>query len=518
MVERAGNLVGDSRLRTSRRRRGRGSRSALEDSAAGRTEKWPGLRILLLAAMALVLIAAPLPMGANRIWAWTVLESLVFGLLLVWCLACPRNDDLLPLKSTDLLVLAGGVWLLYLAFYLVPLPAFIVKAVSPQIYSDYARMYDIVGQPEPRAYLTLDRYLSLQALLKQAMYLSGFMLVVALATSRARLRLVLFVLLGAGVIEVLIGMAANAFNVDLVPRKLLDGHWNILRGTFVNRNHFAAFLAMSAAAGLGLSLSYLRRSPPAATIRVRIGVLVEQLSGPVLFVGVGVVLVGAGMILSTSRGGVGALVCATVLVMLLALIARGWKSRELVLVWPLAGVLAAGAFWVGSRQLIDRISSGGLVIQERWIQWEATKQLIGDFWLTGVGPGLYSYAFTAYKDDRFRPLIYDHAHNDYLELLSEQGITGAVLVTVLVLVIYQRLIRAFVKRSDIVVRGALFASLTGMTAMLIHSLVEFNFQIPANALYFWVLAGTGVAATRLESRERDPYGYGHRSAIRTSAR
>jgi hypothetical protein len=57
--------------------------------------------------------------------------------------------------------------------------------------------------------------------------------------------------------------------------------------------------------------------------------------------------------------------------------------------------------------------------------------------------------------------------------------------------------------------GALFASLTGMLAMLIHSLVEFNFQIPANALYFWVLAGTGLAATRLGHAENDGYGYRH---------
>ena len=71
----------------------------------------------------------------------------------VWCFVCPRNDDLLPLKATDLLVLVGGAWLLYLALYLAPLPAFIVKAVSPQVYSAYARMYDIAEQPEPYAYL-----------------------------------------------------------------------------------------------------------------------------------------------------------------------------------------------------------------------------------------------------------------------------------------------------------------------------------------------------------------------------
>ena len=171
----------------------------------------------------------------------------------------------------------------------------------------------------------------------------------------------------------------------------------------------------------------------------------------------------------------------------------------------LAGV-AAALFWAGSQRLIERLSTNSPLLQERWIQWTATKHLISDFWLTGAGPGLYRYAFTAYKDEHLRPLLYDHAHNDYLELLSEQGVVGAVIVTALVLIIYRRLISSFKKRSDVAVRGALFASLTGMTAMLVHSLVGFNFQIPANALYFWVLAGIGIAASGLpHGRRRNEY-------------
>jgi O-antigen ligase len=124
--------------------------------------------------------------------------------------------------------------------------------------------------------------------------------------------------------------------------------------------------------------------------------------------------------------------------------------------------------------------------------------MISDFWLTGVGPGAYQRGFTAYKDSALRPLFYDHAHNDYLQLLGEYGAIGALIMTIIVGVVLVRLIRAFTKRGDIVVRGALFASLTGVTAMMIHSLVEFNFQIPANALYFWVLVGVGIAATRVK--------------------
>lgn len=503
MVERAENFVAGSAQRSSRRHGATGNRSALSGLVVGRTEKWPWIRLLFLAALGLVLVVAPWPMGANRIWAWTVLEGLVLGLCLAWCVFCPSNDSLLPLEKRDPLLILMAVWVLYLALYFVPLPTSVVKLLAPDVYDKYAQVYDLMGRPEPYAYLTLDRYLSLQAALKQVMYLSGFLLVVALVNNRARVRFMLFVLLAAGVVEVLIGLGAQAMHIDLVPRKLLDGHWGILRGTYVNRNHFANFLAMTGAAGIGLMVSRLGRSPPESTVAMRIAMWVDRLSEPAFMAAVaGVVLIGAGMILSTSRGGPGALLGALVLVLLLSAITRGRRSQELRLAWPLAGGVAAAVFWAGSRKLIERLSVHGPLLQERWMQWAASKKLIGDFWLTGAGPGLYRYAFTAYKNEHFRPLLYDHAHNDYMELLSNQGIIGAVLAAALVLIIYQRLIRSFTKRSDIVVRGGLFASLTGMTAMLIHSLVGFNFQIPANALYFWILAGVGVAATRLSSARR----------------
>jgi hypothetical protein len=40
-------------------------------------------------------------------------------------------------------------------------------------------------------------------------------------------------------------------------------------------------------------------------------------------------------------------------------------------------------------------------------------------------------------------------------------------------------------------RGMAFACVMGVTAILIHSWVDFNLQIPSNAVYFMVLAALG---------------------------
>jgi putative inorganic carbon (hco3(-)) transporter len=150
---------------------------------------------------------------------------------------------------------ALGLWLLWAAVYLVPLPATAVQAVAPGVHSAYHQLYEMLPTPRGAYYLSIDRHESLQALLKYGMYAAAFFLVVVLATSRTRVKVVLYTVLASGVLQVLLALWARAMEVDLTPKELMDGHWDVLRGTFVNRNHFAAFLAMTAAAGIGLALA-----------------------------------------------------------------------------------------------------------------------------------------------------------------------------------------------------------------------------------------------------------------------
>lgn len=457
---------------------------------------------VLLALLCLVLLTAPIPLGANRIWAWSVLEVAIFGLVLAWALLnLFGKRKVLPERAGACLAFLGA-WLLYLCLYLVPVPGGLLKALSPDLYSSYQDTYRTFEYPDASYYFTLDRYRTFLEILKYAMYASVFLLTTALVKSRSQLRILLYTLLAAGVVEVVMAMGARTMGVDLVPRKLLDGHFDVLRGTFVNRNHFSAFLAMTASAGVGLFLASMERAYSGATLRARIAAIMDSLEGPTLFTGGAVALIGTGMIMSSSRGGIGALSMSVVLVLALSVAARGLKARELILVWPLGLGIVGAAVWSGSRHLIERVLATGVIIPERWIQWRATWDLITDHWLTGVGPGAYQYAFTAYKNASLRPLVYDHAHNDYLELLAEQGVLGAVLLATAVVAILAIVTGAFFRRRDILARAALFASLTGMLTILIHSLVEFDFHIPAVALYFWVLAGIGVSAARLEHKVR----------------
>jgi len=78
--------------------------------------------------------------------------------------------------------------------------------------------------------------------------------------------------------------------------------------------------------------------------------------------------------------------------------------------------------------------------------------------------------------------IIDHAHNDYLETLAETGIAGGLCAPVYRLASRCRL--RSLQEPNISFASALrLAGLTGCCGVLVHSLVDFNLHIPANATF-----------------------------------
>ena len=57
------------------------------------------------------------------------------------------------------------------------------------------------------------------------------------------------------------------------------------------------------------------------------------------------------------------------------------------------------------------------------------------------------------------------------------------------------------RRRDPLMRGMSFACIMGVTSILIHSWVDFNLQIPANAAFFMVLLALGWISLYLDRRE-----------------
>ena len=164
--------------------------------------------------------------------------------------------------------------------------------------------------------------------------------------------------------------------------------------------------------------------------------------------------------------------------------------RALVVVSSL--VLIAGA-WLGGTGIIYRFVGEG-IHSDRPTIWANSLAVNEDFRLFGSGAGTFRWVFPAYKEQILGGSVYEHAHNDYLEHLVERGVVGATLLYWALASAVLILLAGLRQRRDPYLKGVLYGCLLGVVSFLAHGLVDFNFQIPANAAYLFVLLALGTAA------------------------
>ena len=72
-----------------------------------------------------------------------------------------------------------------------------------------------------------------------------------------------------------------------------------------------------------------------------------------------------------------------------------------------------------------------------------------------------------------------HAHNDYIELLSDGGITACFVILWFILIFVFRTVLSFRKRRETYSIYIFIASVTGILSLAMHSLTDFNLHIGA---------------------------------------
>jgi hypothetical protein len=140
--------------------------------------------------------------------------------------------------------------------------------------------------------------------------------------------------------------------------------------------------------------------------------------------------------------------------------------------------------------------------------WRAAGQMWRDHPWWGVGPGHFDYRFREYRPAGFqaRP---EHAHEDYLELFADWGVTGGLIVFagIGIFIVGLRQSWPHVRReendfgSGMSSRYAFFlGGVSGLFALAVHSLVDFNLHIAANALAGVVVLGLVAGNVRFATK------------------
>jgi putative inorganic carbon (HCO3(-)) transporter len=459
-----------------------------------------GLASRPLFILYLLLIAwLPLPLGSNRVWAWSFFELAAFLLAGAWFVhmllrQLPLPEVLIRLKVPLLLL---GAWMLYQWLQLVPLPLALLEFLSPSTAAMVASGEPVIGTGFHA--LSLDRGSSLAGVLKNTAYLLMLLMTLLLVNSRKRLRALMILLLCVGLGEALLAIAGYYGN-GLTALWVDAGGTSRAHGTYPNPNHFGALVSISISVTLGLLLASMTLNREGKGMR---GILTRWISlalSPRAVLIVALVTMFGALYLSNSRGASLSLFFSLLLVISFGIFRHGWQSREAAML-PVALLLSLGAaVFMGAGRLMERFLRFQAESEERLVIWQTALEMVSDYPFFGIGEGGFQWLFPAYESIESSSAWFKYAHNDYLELLVNQGILGAFLLGSAMLLLLRHLFRSFTVRRDPLVRGVLFATLSAMLAFLIHALFDFNFHIPANAAWFHVMLGAGLVACQLPSR------------------
>ena len=312
--------------------------------------------------------------------------------------------------------------------------------------------------------------------------LSWFLISLAVVDNRRRIKQLVLVVLGVGVVHASAAIYTMYLDVHLVDQSLIDGHFRVARGWFVNRNHFAGFINLTL---VGVVIYFLQFKLRLRTNSLSHMLLNEALSTRVLY-WAAMVLMLVALIMSQSRGGLGSLLLAGLLVSIFVL-QSNFRIRKMVwLLGVLCLVMILMAFF--GQDLLTRLFNESFSLGERVLQWKLTWFAVQKSWLFGYGGGSYGTIFRIFREHAdLRPVIFNQSHNDYLQLWLEQGLLGMFLWLVTLGLVFNSAINSLRVTQSQFSAMLLTAVVIVLLAALLQAGVDFNLQIVNIRCYLFVI-------------------------------
>jgi len=411
----------------------------------------------ILYSVVSLLLLAPLAFGAVEVWSTAILEIASAILISIWALRQVRTGTLILTGNAVFLPMSALGTLVLLQ---------IVSGISGythatssafMIYAAYACTCFLIAQ-------TLTRTTHVQYI---ATLLTAFGTCLAL-------------------FAVLQSLSSNGKIYWLrTPR---FGGW--IYGPYVNHNHYAGLMEMLAPIPLVFAFSkyaHGRKRWIAAAAAA---------------------FMGATIFLSGSRGGMAAYALQIALFFWFLFRERTRNGVALVLGAFLLVALVSVA-WIGGNEVTERISTVASGNKQTEIGSDIRFSIDRDSLhmfakhpVLGWGLGTFANVYPQFRSFYTNQLV-NRAHNDYLELLTDTGILGFGIGMWFLVATLRPAIRKARSWSGDVNGAVALAALLGITGILVHSFVDFNLQIPANAMLFYVLCTIAAADTRFRNPRRE---------------
>jgi len=489
-------------------------------------------------AVWMTLLLTPIALGSVLERATALMEGACFTLLiLAWWGRLRREEFMAPLWLRWPLLL----FCLWSLFQVVPLPPGLLGIVAPGTHAVYARFLPGYaeqkevdaqqwlrshGEAESRSLVArsgettgLEGKLRVEPgwrpmswypwetvrwISRLLAYAAFLILVAGFLPARALEKripwLVVYLGFGLSLLGIIQYLSWNGKIFWIIP--VYQGH---PFGPWVNSNHFSGYMEMAMLLGGGLLL----KEAGLGSRRRRHRDFRRRAAPKIALCAFMLALMGFATVLARSRGGLFSIALTACTYFYFQ--SSRWLSRRtsrrtgrLIALVPLLLCSVGITYYIlkGSEIYVPETGVEAS-FAGRVIAWKGVVRMIAANPLTGTGLGTFSGAFPLFKQYG-DSAVWDQAHDEYLQLLAESGIVGFALFVWGFVAFWRsdlgpRLTGPWDRQPPVVLGASL-----GILALLFHSLVDFNLQIPSNGLLFVALGGILLGAKEADKTGSHP--------------
>lgn len=431
-----------------------------------------------------LLFLLPLPFGSYPDWAWPVFCAAFFYICLT-----EITEKIRVQKQTTGFVHALGI----------PQQGAIIFSGLAAIQA-WSLLQYIFG-------ISMSPHDTIMSVLKGSGYAMFFISTLMILDSKNKIMRSIWIILLSASFQAFYGSAMVLTNLEFGFFFPKEHYLGFATGTFVNRNHLAGYLEIAIALGIGAIICQAHDETH-KTWRTRIRSWIRFLLGPKGLIRLLLIVMVIGLVMSRSRMGNTAMFASLAITATLALafIKSMPKSTKAMLVSILViDIVIVGTFF-GIDKVAERIQATSADYEQRDEITRDTISMWKEHAITGIGAGAFIYSFPKYKSSDFTSESFtNHAHNDYAQFLAEFGLPVFIIFTLIVALSLWLSISAMRSRRNYFNKGLGFASSMGILSICIHSTVDFNLQVPANAFMFCYILAISVIAYTANTHRKNIY-------------
>lgn len=440
-----------------------------------------------------VIFLSPLPYGSNRPWSWNLCIMLIALLACCWAISYLTQK-----RHTAFFHTIKAIADIIIAFFIVIIWAIIQQSnnILPSFNHPLWRLQqELLGTSSGFISLAIDD--TVTATMRYVSYALVFWLSLCYSQNVVKARKILSGLMLSGFVYSLYGLVMVLGHIDLILFQKVP-NLSSVTSTFINHNHFATFagltlLCCSALLHESVTISSkYHKSNSNIALQLFLENLISRAWLPLL----AFITIGTALILTHSRGGFLSALLGLIVLLVALNSNKQSRNKKMLAFFAVLIALSSIIFYVSSDVLLDRMNSQGLTDPLREQVYELTwKAILSNPWL-GFGLGSFAEAFTLYKSAAIAgsitaPVLWDYAHNTYLETIFELGFPTAILLFYCVL----RLVCLCAKGLWVRKKDWLYPAigLAATTLVATHATVDFSLQIPAIAYNYVLLMGAACA-------------------------